>query len=91
MISPPLTVMLSLPPLTLTLPPMRPAERMMVSWPKPVTRLPMIFPPDISKTLSSSFMSTRPMVPPVIVATSPSSNASTMVPPVIKNVSRPSP
>ncbi|MNK94479.1 hypothetical protein D3C87_1146810 [compost metagenome] len=90
-ISPPLTVMLSLPPLTLMLPPMRPPETIMVSVPKPVTRLPIICPPDRSKILLSSFMSTRPMVPPVMRATSPSSKAPTMMPPFIKNVSRLSP
>ena len=90
-ISPAPPVMLSLPPLTLMLPPMRPPETMMVSVPNPVTRLPRICPPDRSKILLSSFMSTRPMVPPVMRATSPSSKAATMVPPVIRNVSRPSP
>ncbi|MNG23616.1 hypothetical protein D3C85_1592540 [compost metagenome] len=90
-ISPPVTVMLSLPLLTLMLPPILPPETMMVSVPKPVTRLRSICPPDISKRLLSSFMSTRPMEPLVILATSPSSKAPTMVPPVIRKVSRPSP
>jgi hypothetical protein len=36
--------MLSLPPLTLMLPPILPPETMMVSVPKPVTRLPMMVP-----------------------------------------------
>ncbi|MCY1451421.1 hypothetical protein D9M71_682880 [compost metagenome] len=82
-ISPPVTVMLSLPPLTLMLPPILPPETMMVSVPNPVTRLPRICPPDRSNRLLSSFMSTRPMLPPVILAVSPSSKAPMIVPALI--------
>ena len=88
---PPVILTLSVPPLTLMLPPMLPAEMLMVSLPKPVTRLPSICPPVIVKRLLSSFMSTRPMRPPLKLATSPSSKAPMMRPPLMVNVSRLSP
>ncbi|CRM87428.1 hypothetical protein [Pseudomonas sp. 22 E 5] len=90
--SPPETVTRSLPPLTLILPPITLVpDTSMVSLPNPVTRLPTMVPALILNTLSSSFISTRPMVPPVIVPWSPSSKAPVMVPPLISNSSRPSP
>ena len=89
---PPLMVTLSVPPLTLILPPMKAVlDRVMVSLPKPVTRLRSMMPPDMSKTLLSSFMSTRPMRPPVMTARSPSSKKSTIWPLVMVNVSMLSP
>ncbi|MNE69829.1 hypothetical protein D3C80_1655800 [compost metagenome] len=91
LITPPETVMLSSPPLVLMLPPMEPPDTIMVSLSNPVTRLPSIVPPDMSKILVYSFMSTRPILPAVIFAISPSTNESTILPPVIRKVSRPPP
>ncbi|MNC51456.1 hypothetical protein D3C75_1007490 [compost metagenome] len=45
----------------------------------------------MSNRLLSSFMSTRPMLPPVILAVSPSSKAPVMVPALISKKSRLSP
>ncbi|MNV10238.1 hypothetical protein D3C71_1007520 [compost metagenome] len=63
----------------------------MVSVSKPVTTLPSTVPPDMSHRFLSSFMLTRPMRPPVIHAWSPSSNAPTMRPPLMRKVSMLSP